>query len=252
MNRKIVCVLIISLCSTVSVFSQKIFNGRIVDAETNAAIPHVYIENSSRNIISESNSNGYFDIFTHPGDTLLFSCIGYYWAKHIVTTENNQTFHLTPQIYDLGVVTKRFPYSYDELTNRVLSMKPTEDTLQLNLPHEKYQPVNNHQPGQLSYTITGAITDIYNATNRHARNAIRAAELLSKKENILIMNKKFNKDMVVAMTNVPDEYFESFIRFCNFSDEFLTQTSEFQIIMTICWQYERFLDIHPELKNSLN
>ena len=91
MNRKIVCVLIISLCSTVSVFSQKIFNGRIVDAETNAAIPHVYIENSSRNIISESNSNGYFDIFTHPGDTLLFSCIGYYWAKHIVTTENNQT-----------------------------------------------------------------------------------------------------------------------------------------------------------------
>ncbi len=58
--------------------------------------------------------------------------------------------------------------------------------------------------------------------------------------------------MVVEMTHIPDAYFDKFIAFCNFSDDFLVNTSDFQIIMTICWQYERFTEEHPELKNSLN
>ena len=49
---------------------------------------------------------------------------------------------------------------------------------------------------------------------------------------------KFNKAMVVEMTHIPDAYFDKFIAFCNFSDDFLVNTSDFQIIMTICWQYE--------------
>lgn len=226
--------------------------GTIIDTDTDAKIPHVYVENTSRKIIAKSDENGHFEIFAHNGDTLVFSSIGYYWAKHIVTNENNLTFHLSQQIYDIGLITKMFPYSYEEFSNRVLYMKPTEDTLKLNLEHEPFLGVNNHQAGQLTYTIHGAITEFYNANNRHARNAIKAAELLSHKENILLINKKFNKAMIKEMTNIPDEYFDKFIAFCEFSDDFLINTSDFQIIMTICWKYERFLDEHPELKNSIN
>ena len=245
----------ISICclfATIPCIAQQVFSGSIIDSESKESIAKVYVENTTRNLITESDKNGHFEIFTHIGDTLVFSSIGYFWAKHVVTNENHLTFHLTPQIYDIGTVTKFFPFSYEELTLRVLNMKPTNDSLQLNLSHEPFLPVNNHQPGQLSYALTGAITDIYNTTNRHARNAIKAAELLSHKENILIMNKKFNKAMVVEMTHIPDAYFDKFIAFCNFSDDFLVNTSDFQIIMTICWQYERFIDIYPELKNSLN
>lgn len=249
--RLIPSLIICILCSLPSV-AQQLFSGRIIDKETQNAISKVYVENTTRHIITESDENGHFDIFTHIGDTLVFSSIGYFWAKHIVTQETNLTFHLSPQIYEIGTVTKYFPFSYEELTMRVLNMKPVEDSLQLNLEHEPFLPVNNHQPGQLSYTFTGVLTDLYNTTNRHARNAIKAAELLSHKENILIINKKFNKDMVVEMTHVPDAYFDKFIAFCNFSDDFLVNTSDFQIILTICWQYERFTDMYPELKNSLN
>lgn len=236
-------------CAT---FSQKMFSGVVVDADTKEKLEHVYIENTTRRIIAESNRSGYFEIFAHNGDTLVFSSIGYYWAKHVVTNENNLTFHLNQQIYEIGLITKMFPYSYEELTNRVLHMKPTEDSLNLHWEHEPFLGTNNHQPGQLTYTINGAITEFYNANNRHARNAIKAAELLSHKENILVMNRKFNKTMVKEMTHVPDEYFDKFIVFCDFSDDFLLNTSDFQIIMTICWKYERFLDENPELKNSLN
>lgn len=249
--RKILFFLICFIGSFTS-FAQGMFQGKIIDSESTNPIGNVYIENSTRHIFTESNKNGYFEIYTHPGDTLVFSSIGYYWAKHVVTEERNLVFHLTPQIYEIGTVTKYFPFSYEELTNRVYAIKPTNDTLQLDLSHEPFLPVNNHQPGQLSYTYTGAITEFYNATNRHARNAIKAAELLSKKENILLINKKFNKEIVKEMTHVPDEYFDKFITFCNFSDDFLVHTSDFQIIMTICWQYELFLNQHPELKNSMN
>ena len=242
----------VSILFSISSIAQAIFSGTIIDAESKKTLGNVYVENTSRHLIVESDKNGHFEIFSQFGDTLVFSSIGYFWAKHIVTEENHLTFHLSPQIYDIETVTKYFPFSYEELTQRVLSMKPVEDSLQLNLDHEPFLPTNNHQPGQLSYTLTGAITDIYNSTNRHARNALKAAELLSHKENILIMNKKFNKAMVVEMTHIPDAYFDKFIAFCNFSDDFLVNTSDFQIIMTICWQYERFTEEHPELKNSLN
>lgn len=243
---------IIALIISSSTFCQKMFSGTIIDSDSKEKLTHVYIENSTRKIIAKSDENGHFEIFAHNGDTLVFSSIGYYWAKHVVTNENNLTFHLTQQIYDIGLVTKMFPYSYEELTNRVLQMSPAKDSLHLNLEHEPFLGTNNHQPGQLTYTISGAITEFYNANNRHARNAIKAAELLSHKENILIVNKKFNKEMVKEMTHIPEEYFEKFIVFCDFNDEFLFNTSDFQIIMTICWKYERFLDEHPELKNSLN
>ncbi len=245
-------VILFCLFFTIPSIAQKVFSGKIIDIETKKSIENVYIENISRHIIAESDADGFFNIYSYNGDTLVFSSIGYFWAKHIVTDENQLVFHLTPQVYEIETVTKYFPYSYDELTTRILSMKPIDDTLQLNLEHETFLPTNNHQPGQLNYTITGAITDIYNSTNRHARNAIKAAELLSHKENILLINKKFNKNMIVEMTHVPDAYFDKFIAFCNFSDDFLAQTSDFQIIMTICWQYERFLNVYPELKNSLN
>lgn len=241
------CVCVASTC-----LAQKIFSGKVFDNDTKLVLPHVYVENITRHTVTESNSSGTFEIYSFPGDTLIFSFIGYYWTKHIVTIDNHANIFLIPQVYEIGAITKYFPYSYEELTQKVLAMKPVEDSLQLNLEHEPFLPVNNHQPGQLSYTYTGAITELYNATNRHARNAIKAAELLSHKENILIINKKFNKAMVVEMTHIPDEYFDRFITFCNFSDEFLLQTSDFQIIMTICWQYEKFTDIYPELKNSLN
>ena len=203
--------LCISLLSATAVFSQKTISGTIQDSDSHLGIPHVYIENISRKIVVESDENGKFEIFSHTNDTLVFSSIGYYWEKYIVFKDNNIMVNLTPQIYELNTVLKRFPYSYDELTMRVLNMKATKDTLNLKLEHEPFQAVNNHEPGQLSYTMTGAITAIYNATNRHAQNAIKATELLSKKENILIANKKFNKEIVVAMTNVPDAYFEQFI-----------------------------------------
>lgn len=246
------CFQILCVLFALPAFSQKMFSGAIIDSENGNALPHVYIENTSRKLLAESDNNGRFEIFVHKGDTLVFSSIGYFWAKHIVTNDNNLTFKLTPQTYELNLITKLFPYSYEELSNKVLHMKPTDDTLNLNIPHEHYQPLNNHQPGQLSYTINGAITDLYNATNRHARNAMKAAELLSHKENILIMNHKFNKEIVMEMTHVPENYFDKFIAFCDFSDDFLINTSDFQIIMTICWKYERFLDANPELKNSLN
>jgi len=242
--------LCISLLSATAVFSQKTISGTIQDSDSHLGIAHVYIENISRKIVVESDENGKFEIFSHTNDTLVFSSIGYYWEKYIVFKDNNIMVNLTPRIYELNTVLKRFPYSYDELTMRVLNMKATKDTLNLKLENEPFQAVNNHDPGQLSYTMTGAITAIYNATNRHAQNAIKATELLSKKENILIANKKFNKEIVIAMTNVPDAYFEQFIAFCNFSDQYLTETSDFQIIMMILWKYERFTDLHPELKNS--
>ena len=241
--------LCIGMFLATAAFPQKTITGTILNADSHEAVSHVYIENTSRHIVAESDQRGQFNMYCHKSDTLVFSSIGYYWEKHIISDYNDIVIPLTPQIYELGTVLKRFPYSYEELTMRVLNMKATKDTLELHLKHEPLQPVNNHEPGQISYEIPGAITQIYNATNRHAQNAIKAAELLNDKGNILIINKKFNKEIVVAMTHIPDSYFEQFITFCNFSDEYLLKTSDFQIIMMILWKYERFVDLHPELKN---
>src|SRR5690606_37580116 len=137
---------------------------------------------------------------------------------------------------------------FHELQQKILAMPFEEDSLNLGLVYEKYIPIKEYQPGTVSYSVDGLITSVYNSVNRHARNQIRAMELIHNAHTLVQINQKFSKEIVQELTNLPDEYIDEFIVFCSFSDEFLLQTTEYVLYAFMYAKYEDFLFAHPNLQ----
>ena len=230
-------------------FSQQIISGKIIDSEFHVQISNAYIENISKQIIVEADSLGKFAIKASIGDTLIFSSVGYYWKKYVIYDYSFQVYMLDMQVYDLEQIVKRPDINYEQFKYKILSMKSAKDTLHVDTEFERYFPMRNYTPGTIGYTFEGGITNIYNTYNRHARNALKALELFENQHYIILANKKFNKELVVDLTHIPPEYFNDFIAYCSFSDEYLALASEYQIITMLFVKYDEYVSLHPQIKN---
>lgn len=64
-------------------------SGVVVDADDHRSVPYVNISISGTMYGSAADNNGYFSLFINPGDTLLFSAIGYRKSTFIMPFEVN-------------------------------------------------------------------------------------------------------------------------------------------------------------------
>jgi hypothetical protein len=76
-------------------------SGVVVDADDHEPVPYVNINISGTMYGAAADNNGYFSLFINPGDTLLFSAIGYRKSTFImpfeVTTDNYSLVQLMRQ-----------------------------------------------------------------------------------------------------------------------------------------------------------
>lgn len=239
---------VIIICISFTAYSQQTMHGKIVDSHTFISLSGVYVENITQQRLADSDTLGLFVIQVNLGDTLLFSSIGYHWKKYVVVDASHQTFVMDEQVYDLSKVVKHAPLDYESFKYKILSMKFQPDSLHLSLAYEKYMPMKQYTPGQIGVaTIEGPITGVYNAFNKHAKNQIRATELLDQKHFVILANKKLTKELVLDVTKLPQEFMNEFIGFCAFSDDFLANATEYQIISALQYKTVLFLQKYPHI-----
>lgn len=214
----------------------------------NVPVPRAHIHNVSKNYISLADREGNFSIVAEISDTILVSSIGYYWYFHVVEDFDFCTLNISPQVYLIDKVFKYAAIPFHELTEIILAMPFARDSIRLGLQFEKYYPMRDYQPGHLAFAMDGLITAVYNSVNRHARNRVRALELIENAHSIVIINQKFSKPLVQELTNLPDEYLDTFISFLNLSDEFLYESSQYVIIAYMYAKFEEFLLLNPHLQ----
>jgi len=239
------CLLVFSSIS----YSQVFVKGWVQDTINNKFLESVYIENVSKNFITKSNLQGEFSIPASDGDTIIASSIGYLWSKVVYHKNQYITIYMNEQFYKLDEVIKRAPISYEAFKQEILAMSVPEDTINLHINYQKYYPISDYTPGQLSYHIDGALTALYESVNKHARNRIRAIELLENQHTLISINQKFNKQIVFDVTHIPESHLEAFVAFCAFSDDFLYEATEYQILGVIYSKYEEYLFLNPEIRN---
>lgn len=247
MQRKIIFIFLV-VFATLASNAQNVFVGRVVDTIDNIFVPNVYVENINQNFLTQADENGVFSLPAELGDTLVFSAVGYNWAKHVVTCKQSVDVYLLQKNYNIGRVIKYAPLTYYEFKRQILAMEYVDDTLDLKLPYEKYYPMGYYVPGELSYNIEGVITSVYNSLSKHAKNEMRAIELIQNEHKLLSINQKFNKSIVLELTNINEDYLEMFVAYCTFSDDFLYEATEFQIISLMYLKFDEFLIQYPEAK----
>jgi hypothetical protein len=228
--------------------AQSVVSGQAYDSLLQKPVSRAYIHNVSFGFLAVADSAGFFSIPATVGDTLLFSSIGYFWNMHVVEHTESIDIYMAPQVYELDKVRKYAMLPYHELTQKILEIPFYRDSLRLGLHFEKYYPMREYVPGQLSYSIDGLITAVYNSVNKHARNKIRAIELIENAHTIIVINQKFSKSLVQELTNLPDEQLDDFISFLHLTDDFLYHASQYVIIAYMYAQFDEYMLKNPQLQ----
>jgi len=137
------CVALICLFFSISAFAQlkpakdKLiqFSGIITDIDSTNVIPYVTITNLSQNSRRvAADYRGYFTFIVNPGDTILFTAIGYKKFSTIIpetTPDSKYTImvKLKSEVINLPTV-RIFPWATtEEFTREFLSMKLADDDL---------------------------------------------------------------------------------------------------------------------------
>jgi len=137
------CVTLILLICSVTTFAQQKpaqdkliqFSGIITDIDSTNVIPYVTITNlSARSKRVAADYRGYFTFIVNPGDTILFTAIGYKKFSTVIPTttpDNKYTIMVKLKAEVINLPTVRvFPWATtEEFTREFLSMKLADDDM---------------------------------------------------------------------------------------------------------------------------
>lgn len=113
------------------------FSGVITDTDSNTVIPYVTITNTTKkNQQVSANYQGYFSFVVNPGDTILFTAIGYNKFTAVIPKINPDNKYtvmvkMLPAVINLPTV-RIFPWAtVEEFTRHFLAMKIADDDLEI-------------------------------------------------------------------------------------------------------------------------
>ncbi len=136
------CIALILTILSVTAFAQKPakerliqFSGIITDIDSTNIIPYVTITNISyKNQRLAADYRGYFTFIVHPGDTILFTAIGYKKFSTVIPVINPDHKYtvmvkMKSEVINLPTV-RIFPWATtEEFTREFLSMKLADDDM---------------------------------------------------------------------------------------------------------------------------
>lgn len=113
------------------------FSGIITDTDSNTVVPYVTITNlSNKGIKYAANYQGYFSIIVNPGDTVVFSAVGFVSKTLVlpsVIAEHQYTamVKIKPEVVYLKAITI-YPWAtVEEFNKQFLTMKVADDDMAL-------------------------------------------------------------------------------------------------------------------------
>lgn len=118
--------------------SQRIlqFSGIITDLDSNRVVPYVTITNTTTKEQRAANYQGYFSFVAHPGDTIVYSAVGFSKTQVIIPAtiaedKYTEMVKMKAEIVYLPTV-NIYPWATaEEFTKDFLSMKVADDDLEI-------------------------------------------------------------------------------------------------------------------------
>jgi len=224
--------------------------GKIIDAKTGKEVDYGLVLNYSKHINIYSNVSGEFVLQANPGDTLVLSAIGYYYEKVIVTDSLLKAsvpvkFVITPQAYEINEAHIFALGTYSEFKQKFINLdEPKSKTRILaeelaDIAHSTAKDAfYNAQANQKLDGITFFSIPI--RTPEEIERIALAA--IIKKEKIRDrIYQKFNPEIIKTVTGLKeDRDIIEFMVFCEFSDQYLLEINEYDLMKQIAIKFEAF------------
>lgn len=222
--------------------TEHVLAGKIIDDESQEALPGVHILNKNERKGTVSDIDGNFYIKLSETDTLIFSYVGY--SQHFFTLQdsikekiqNKVMVQLSKSMVELESV-KVFAYKNErDFKNAIIELELDEENpVEIEVPGYHYGPKKPVNPG-----VGSPISFLSSKLGKRAKQERKFNE--AKKENAYRshINSKYNREIVSRITGLKDKELDNFMKYCTLSDNFIDGANEYEIIVAINKCYKDF------------
>ena len=226
--------------------------GIVENESSKKVMSGVHVINTSKVIGVITNNEGVFELEVSPNDTLYFSYIGYKPLKILVNNDmikfKKTKFQLTELAYALEEVVVK-PYQltgYLEIDIKSVPINPAGRYRIAGLPYSGYEAGNKNK-SSISKAL-GAIFDpvdyLYNLFGKNPRQ-MKKIEKMKDKEIKNLLASKFDRVIIGQLLNVNLVEIEEILINCNYSNAFIKNANDLQILEAIseCYNEYRVLNL---------
>ncbi len=244
-------IIFITLTISTLTFSQDqtdTVKGNVQSETSKSILQNVHVLNLTKVKGTITNNNGEFEIQARLNDTLYFSYIGYKSLKIVVTNDlikfDDNTIELTELAFALEEIIIK-PYQltgYLEIDVKNAPVNTSTRYKIIGLPNLGYEAGRRSRSG-ISKVI-GAIFNPADFLNNLFKNRSRKMDklrLMREDEEIKnLLSIKFDREVLVQLLGVDRADIDEILRNCNFSDTFIQQANDLQILEAISECYDEY------------
>jgi hypothetical protein len=230
-------------------------HGRIMEGDSRWPVYRVLVQNISSHRWVSSDTSGCFHLIASSGDTLVFSASGYYHRVEIVNDSMLNTpvffsFKMDPLVYPISEANVFALGTYSQFRQKFINLDLSKDkteNLRRNLQEESViAACDAYQNMQQKQKIGGGVG--IPILTPQEKERIKLKKILDYENQKKKVYEKYNTDIIKKITGMStDEEILEFKAFCNFSDEFILNTSEYDLMVIIARKFEEFLRVKKGL-----
>lgn len=225
-----------------------LLKGKVKNDNTDEVMSSVHVLNLSAVEGVITDNDGTFEIAVNTQDTLYFSYLGYKPLKVAVSNDmikfGAPVFRLTQLSFALEEVIVR-PYQltgYLDIDVRKVPLNPAGRYNIPGLPQSGYEAGNRNRS-----SISKAIGSLFNPAdflyNLFGKNPKQMRKLKKMREDDQIKNllgTKFDREVLVQLLGIDRVNLDEILRNCNYSNTFIQQANDLQILEAISGCYEEY------------
>jgi hypothetical protein len=231
-----------------SSFGQDTFSAVVKNETTGLVMPSVHILNLTQVIGTITDQKGTFEIEAQANDTLYFSYLGYKPLKIAVTNDmikfGNAEFNMTELAFALEEIVVR-PYQltgYLDIDVRNAPINTARRYSISGLPNRGYE-AGDRNPGAISKALGAVFNPADLLNNLFGKNPNQMRKLKKMREDDEIKNllaSKFDRQVLMQLLGMNRLDIDEILRNCNYSDAFMKEANDLQILEAISKCYEEY------------
>ncbi len=249
--RKFITLLFCLLCTiTYSQDSKNRVRGKVQSESSKSILQNVHVLNLSKVFGTITDGEGIFEINASVNDTLYFSYIGYKPLKIVVTNDlikyegNDLTFNLTELALALEevIITPYRLTGYLDIDVKNAPINSSPRYRIIGLPNLGYEGGRRTRSGISK--VLGAIfnpADFLNSLFKRNPKKMAKLRLMREDEEIKnLLSTKFDREVLVQLLGIPKVDINEILRNCSFSDTFIKEANDLQIMEAINECYDEY------------
>ncbi len=226
----------------------QVFSAVVENESTGFPMESVHVLNLSQVIGTTTNKNGRFEIKVAPNDTLYFSYLGFKPLKVAITKDmikfGNSKFELTELALALEEIILR-PYQltgFLDIDARNIPINTARRYSVSGLPNVGYE-AGNRNPNSITKTFKAILSpvDFLNNIFSQKEKELRKLKKMREDEEIKnLLSSKFNREILTQLLNIKKVEIYEILRSCSFSDSFIKDSNDLQILEAISECYDEY------------